>query len=214
MSAFSWDTESNAGSESSSKVEFVKFPEGITRVRVIDEAPYQRWTHFMQKHKRSINCPGKGCPICDIRRAEKANKLPYSHAMAKRFSLNVINRETGRVEILEQGKTFIQDMKDIMSDLTEEQHTLLDADLKVRRRGMTKDDTTYRLDLDKTYPLSSEDEKLLEQRVDLQEYFKPHTPHQILRILAGEAWEDVMKAEEVVDADKHVDIEEEDIEIS
>lgn len=193
MSQFSWDVDSNTGGTSGDKANFAKFPEGITKIRVIDEAPYQRWTHFMKKFKRSINCPGKGCPICEIRRAEKQNKMPYSHAMAKRFALNIINRETKRVEIMEQGKTFIQDLVDLMGDLRSEGKTLLDADIKVRRRGLGQDDTTYRLDIDEKYAMTEADKDLMEnKRIKLDEYFKPHTPEQILRLLNGEAWEDVM----------------------
>jgi hypothetical protein len=195
MSTFSWDVDSNTGGTGGGdKANFAKFPEGITKIRVIDEAPYQRWTHFMKKFKRSINCPGKGCPICEIRRAEKQNKMPYSHAMAKRFALNIINRETNRVEIMEQGKTFIQDLVDLMGDLREDGgKTLLDADIKVRRRGLGQDDTTYRLDIDSVSALSDIDKDLIDKkRIKLDEYFKPHTPEQILRLLNGEAWEDVM----------------------
>jgi hypothetical protein len=198
MSTFSWDVDTNTGGNGGGdKANFTKFPEGITKIRVIDEAPYQRWTHFMRKHGRSINCPGKGCPICEIRRAEKQNKMPYSHAMAKRFALNVINRETNRVEIMEQGKTFIQDLVDLMGDLREDGKTLLDADIKVRRRGLGQDDTTYRLDIGDKYELSDIDKDLMEsKRIKLDEYFKPHSPEQILRILNGEAWEDVMKSDQ------------------
>jgi hypothetical protein len=221
MSNVSWDLDTNTGSSTGGgKANFAKFPEGITRIRVIDEAPFQRWTHFMKKFNRSINCPGKGCPICDIRRVEKTNKVAYTHQMAKRYALNIINRETGRVEILEQGKTFIQDLKDNMTDLAETGKSLIDADIKVRRRGMGQDDTSYRLDVEKTYPLSADDEKLIKEKVDLKEYFKPHTPEQILRVLQGEAWEDVMKTQEGTsephpDAHPdHIDLQDEEIEIS
>lgn len=193
MSTFSWDVNAgNNGSGNDSKAEFLKFPEGITRIRIVDAAPYQRWTHFMKKHKRSINCPGRGCPICEIRRQEKANGMPYTYQMAKRFAINAINRETGRVEILEQGKTFIQDLQDIMADLKADGEELINADIKVRRRGTGQDDTSYRLDVDKIYPLSADDEKLIKGKIALDEYFKPHTPEQILRIINGEDWATVM----------------------
>jgi hypothetical protein len=143
--------------------------------------------------KRSVNCPGKGCPICEIRRMEKQNKMPYTHAMAKRFAINIINRETNRVEIMEQGKTFIQDLSDLMTDLKEDGLTLLDADIKVRRRGLGQDDTSYRLDIADKTPLTDIDKDLIDnKRIKLDEYFKPHTPEQILRLLNGEEWEKVM----------------------
>lgn len=219
MSNFSWNLDSNESG--GQKAEFTKFPEGITRVRVIDNAPYQRWTHFIAQYKRSVNCPGKGCPICEIRKQEKQNKLQSKHTMTKRFAINVINRETNRVEIMEQGKTFMQDLVDLMTDLKAQGHSLLDADIKVRRRGMGKDDTSYRLDIDKVYQLSTGDTELLKNGIKLDEYFKPHTPEQILRILNGEDWAEVMKTQDDASNettqstnDEHIQIDEEDIEIS
>lgn len=216
MSSFSWELDNQTEGQ---KAEFVKFPEGITRIRIVDKAPYQRWTHFIPQLKRSINCPGKGCPICEMRKNEKANKLPNKYNMSKRFAINVLNRETNRVEILEQGKTFMQDLVDIMKDLQEEHHTLEDADLKVRRRGTGREDTSYRIDVDKVTPLSKSDEEKLEGRIKLDEYFKPHTPEQILRILNGEEWNEVMSAnseadKESLDATEPSYEPDEDIELS
>lgn len=193
MSNFSWELDNTSDGQ---KAEFVKFPEGITRVRVVDPAPYQRWVHFIPQFKRSVNCPGKGCPICEMRKNEKANKMPNKYQMSKRFAINVINRETNRMEILEQGKTFFQDLIDIRKDLTEEGEDLLNADIKVRRRGMGREDTTYRLDRDKIYPLTDKDKELLKNKIQLDEYFKPHAPEQILRILNGEDWNTVMSGNE------------------
>ena len=50
-----WDFESG-GSERT--VEFTKFAEGITNIRVVDDVPNIRWTHWMPQIKRSVNCPG------------------------------------------------------------------------------------------------------------------------------------------------------------
>jgi hypothetical protein len=183
----------------------------------VDDAPFQRWTHFLRKHKRSVNCPGRGCPICEIRKQEKANGIKqHTYDMSKRFVMHVINRETNRLEMIEMGKTFVQDLKDLMTDLGEEKLLLVDADIKVRRRGMTKDDTSYRLDIGEKSPLSPEDLKLLANKVDFEEYFAPHDPDKILRVLNGEEWADVMKREEEPKKDAHIDLEEDEngIEIS
>jgi hypothetical protein len=103
MSNVSWDLDSGSGS--SDKVEFTKLPEGLTRLRFVDDAPFQRWTHFLRKHKRSVNCPGRGCPICEIRKQEKANGIKqHTYDMSKRFVMHVINRETNRLEMIEMGK--------------------------------------------------------------------------------------------------------------
>ena len=201
-----WDFEANTNN----KVEFTKFPVGITKIRVIDEEPYVRWTHWLTQHKRSINCPGRGCPICEIRKNQKANKEPYSYGMSRNFALNVINRETGNVEIMEQGIGFFQDLRDVMQDLKDMGHNLIEADIKVRRRGTGKDDTSYRLDIDEIYTLTDEDKKLVEEKIDLEKYFKPHTNEQITRVLNGESWEDVMYNNEEDEANEKL---EEDIEV-
>ena len=189
-----WDLGGNGGEERK-KAEFAKFPVGITRIRILDEIPFTRWTHFLNKFKRSINCPGRGCPICEIRKNQKANKETQTYAMARRIAINIYNYETKRVEIMEQGVTFFEDLRDLMQDLTEDGKQLRDAIIKVRRRGEGKDDTSYRLDVDKIEPLADEEiTKMSEDLTDLSEYFKPHTNEQILRIVNGEDWEDVMKS--------------------
>lgn len=183
-----WDFDGN----DSSKKEFTKFSEGITKIRIIDDAPNIRWTHWMQKHQRSINCPGRGCPICDIRQKQKNNKEQYTYPMARRLSMQILNRGTGKLEIMEQGVTFFEDLKVVREDLNKANKTLLDVDVQVRRRGTTKDNTTYRLDVAEEYPLTEVELEIIKNKVDLNEYFAAHTPEQILRILNGEEWNEVM----------------------
>ena len=188
-----WDLGGNGG-EDKKKAEFTKFPVGITRIRILDEIPFTRWTHWLMKFKRSLNCPGKGCPICEIRKQQKANKETQTYAMARRVAINVYNYETKRVEIMEQGVTFFEDLRDLMQDLSDEGKDLRDAIIKVRRRGESKDDTSYRIDVDKFEPLTEEEkEEYQKDIVDLKEFFKPHSTEQVLRIVNGEEWDEVMK---------------------
>lgn len=178
----SWNFSTNNG-----KAEFTKFPVGITRIRIIDETPHIRWVHWMPAHKRTVNCPGKDCPICEIRRQQRTNKEPYTYGVSRRFTMNIFNYETGKIEIMEQGITFFEDLRDLKNDLEEENKTLQDAIIKVRRRGTGKDDTSYRLDIDG----QAEEDLPAEEITDLIEYFKPHTSEQILRLVNGETWEEV-----------------------
>jgi hypothetical protein len=206
-----WDFDTKNDS-SSKKAEFTKFPEGITRIRIVDSAPTIRWTHWLNQHKRSINCPGRGCPICNIRQKQKVNKEPYSYNMTRRFAINVLNRETGKVEIMEQGKTVFEDIRDLIEDLRIKGITLGDTDLRVKRRGTGKDDTSYRVDLDEKSPLTDAELKLIEEnRMDLEDYFKSHTAEQITRILSGEKWEDVMSGTTTSEADEEESDEEVEI---
>ena len=201
-----WDFDSKDGS-SGTKVEFTKFPVGITKIRVIDEEPYVRWVHWLPQWKRSVNCPGKGCAICEVRAQQKLNSQPYTYQVGKRLAMGIINRETGKVEVMEQGTGFYQDLRDIMMDLRGEGKKLIDVDLKVRRRGTGKDDTTYRIDLDVESPLNNTDVELIKGKVDLAEYLKPHTFDQILRLVQGESWDDVMKREDTTSEAKDEAIE-------
>lgn len=185
-----WDFKETGATNK--KQEFTKFPEGITKIRVVDTEPFERWTHFLLKDKRSINCPGKGCPICQIRKNQKANKLNYTYPMSRRFALQILNRNTGKLEIMEQGITFMQDLRDVMEMLHEDGKKLIDADLQVRRRGTGKDNTSYRIDVAEEYPLTDEDKAMMKEMIDLKEYFKPHEPEKIARVIAGEPFDEVM----------------------
>lgn len=182
-----------------SKAEFTKFPVGTTHIRVIDDAPFVRWTHWMPKHSRAVTCPGQACPICEIRKKQKEAKLDYTYGVSRRIAINIINRETGKVEIMEQGINFFNDLRDLMKDLKDEGKKLSDVDIKVRRRGSGKDDTSYRLDIDKEYPLSENDISLMSAKQDLSEYFKPNTIEQIQRLVDGESWDDVFSKDNTED---------------
>lgn len=188
MTNASWDFNQTSTTK---KNDFTKFPEGITRIRIVDTAPLMRWTHWMPKHSRALNCPGKGCPICEIRKQQKANGEPYSYGVARKFAITVLNRETKKVEILEQGVTFFQEVKDIMDDLASKGKTLMDVDLRVKRRGTNQTDTSYRIDVDEEYPLTEDDLKLLEERPNIENFVKPHDVEKILLLIQGSTWEEV-----------------------
>jgi hypothetical protein len=189
MSNYGWDLDGGSGG----KAEFTKFPVGTTRIRVVSGAPHIRWTHWMAKFKRSINCPGvKICPIDDITRKQKANGEKPTYNATRRYAMNIYNYETGRMEIMEQGKTFMEDLKLLMQDAKEEGKVLSDWVLKVRRTGTGKDDTKYRIDKQE----DATEELPVEGVIELDEYFKPHTVEQITRILNGEDWDEVMKTDD------------------
>ena len=189
----SWNFNSNAGG--GKKAEFTKFPTGITKIRILDNAPNIRWVHWMPQFNRSINCPGnKVCPICEIRQQQKANNENYSYNMSRRFAMNIYNFETKKVEIMEQGVNFFEDLRDLKGDLEDEGKELQNAVVKVRRRGTGKDDTSYRLDIEEYNPVNLEE--LKEEIIDLDEFLKPNEPNDILRLVNGESWDEVFSKEE------------------
>lgn len=204
MSGWEFDKKSGSGSDTD-KVKWTKLPEGITRIRLLDDSPNIRWTHWVNKFQRSVNCPGKGCPICEIRKQEKANKLPNTYAVGQRFAINVWNYETKSVELLEQGKTFFTDLRDLIMDLQSEGIDATGAVFKVRRRGTGKDDTSYRIDIDNKSAMEDEVKAKLSQRTNLDDYFKPHTVDQIKEVVvakpngkddANKIWGTIMQGEE------------------
>lgn len=192
--SISWDL----GGGDTTTVEFTKFPVGTTRIRVLDPAPHIRWHHWLNQFGRSINCPGmRVCPIDDIIDKQRANREEPTYDRGRRYSLNIFNYETNRVEIMEQGKTFLEDLKLVMQDLADEGLKLSDVKLRVRRTGLGKDDTKYRIDIDE----SVKDEPIPEGVTDLKEYFKPATVEQITALLNvtenhQEAFAEIMYSED------------------
>lgn len=215
----SWDLDKgNEGGGSSSS--FTKFPVGLTNIRVIDPAPHQRWIHWMNQFRKSVTCPGKGCPICEIRKREKANKQKETYSMQKKFAINILNRATEAREIMEQGRTFMDDLVMVKQDIEKDEETgqetgktLLDFDAKVRRTGTEQDDTKYRIDKGNESPLSDKDKELMETRVDLDEYFKPTSVEQITQLLNGAKWDDVFGTNDKKDGETVSGLPEEEIEI-
>lgn len=183
-----WDLDSGS-SGGGSKKNFTKFPVGTTHIRVVDKAPHIRWTHWMNEHRKSVTCPGmKVCPIDEIISRQKANGEKETYTRSRKYAMNIYNYETEQVEIMEQGKLFMEDLKIVMEDAKDAGKELSDLKLKVRRQGTDKDNTKYRIDV-----AGDADEELPTEGVtDLEEYFTPHTPEQITRLVAGEKWEDVM----------------------
>lgn len=188
----SWNLEapSNGGASSGEKKNFTKFAEGITFIQLIDNAPNVRWVHWLPQHRRSITCSGRGCPICEIRNKQKANGEKQTYGMSRRFAMNVYNHDTKQVEIMEQGKTFFEDLRDLVDEVVAEGKNPSDVVFKVRRRGTTQEDTSYRIDIDGSKSAAKYDENKV---TELSEYFKPITNEQALAIVQGMAFDDAMK---------------------
>lgn len=185
----SWDEINNNASE---KTNFTTFGEGSTIIRVVQDEPFSRWSHWMPRAKRSITCPGKGCPICNLIKSAKANKETPQYSSSKRHSINVINRNTERLEIMEQGKGFFQSLL----DLNKEVGKVSDYDIKVIRKGLDMNNTTYTLIPLPAKPLSPEDEAMKSGIIDLKEYMKAPTNEQIIQLINGADPKEVFKQNE------------------
>lgn len=192
-----WDkVGENEGQTEGKKNEFTRFPEGDTFITIIDDEPVIRWTHWFPKHKRAFNCPGRGCLICDIRAKQKEAGEQYSYSSAKRFAINIWNHNTNRLEIMEQGQGFFEDLKDLRIDLIENNKVFADVKLRVRRRGLGQFDTSYRIDISDDIEFTDKQMEEIKERINLAEYYKPNTNEQAQRLLNGETWDEVMYGDE------------------
>lgn len=182
----SWNFEetSKQGGKSTNKVEFARLPEGITKIRVLDNVPFFRWAHWMPQFSRKVTCPGTGCPVCavnkEMRNAGKDNK----YGNTRNWSLNIFNHNTGKHELLEQGITFMEELRVAMEELKEDGKELTDAVLKIRNR-MSGGRSTWRIDIDSDdEPLTDEEKEAINNAVDKNDYFKAPTIEQLNELLS------------------------------
>lgn len=180
------------------KVEFINFSPGkASTIRVIGDKPIQRWKHWVQMHSRSYICPGKGCPICEINNKAKANGGEAKYNNQYKHHILVVDKDDSKVKILENSSTFFGDLNTLRKEVGD-----LDTyDIKVIRNGKGRD-TTYSLIPIPGTELTEEEQKNVEATdIDLEEYFRPPTPEQLTRLLAGEDPDDVFQSEEEVTGD-------------
>ena len=178
-----WNEVTNDSNTSGARVDFVSFKEGVnTIIRVIDEEPFSRWAHWLPQYKRSLTCPGRGCPVCEVIQAAKANKEKARFNSGKRHAIRVINRNAdNQVQILEQGKTFFGQLYDLHTEVGD----IRGYDIKVVRKG-SDTDTAYTLIPLAAKELSEDDQKAIaESSIDFAEYFKAPTNEQLVKIIEG-----------------------------
>lgn len=186
--------ETNNDGASSEKLAYVKIPEGTTKYRVRDGEPVSRWSHWIQQANEGkgmgITCTGKGCKICAILAEDKKNKVKSKYNSQKKHSLNVINRATGKIEILDQGNKIFEGLLTVMEQMGD----LRNYDITITRKGTGQTDTTYTvLPVFPPIPLTAEEEAM--KLYDLNAINAPFTSKQIDMILTGVKIDEVIKAE-------------------
>lgn len=198
-----WDEVTKDNSYNSDKLEFTKLENGITELRFLDEEPFVRWAHWLQNCKRNISCLGTTCPVCNaIKNAKKAGvKSPYNSN--RKFAMHVYNFKTGRVEMLEQSKTFFASLL----ALHQEMGDIRKYNIKVKTQNAGTTDVLHTL---LPCPPSELSEEIKEECKDLkpfEEVFKLATPDQILDLMNGKSPEEVFsKPEESSSEDEQVGI--------
>lgn len=218
LQLFGWDDiEDDNNNES---IDFVKFPEGNTTIRIIDEKPYTRWTHWIPQANEgkgaSITCIGKGCPICELISQAKANKEKPKYNSRKVHTMRVINRTTGKVEINEQGKMFYQNLNSIRKEIGD----IRCYDVKVIRKGTGKSDTSYTLlplapsgkfemkdDRYKFIDYDDKDKELVDKDFSFDEFYVKPDVETILQILDGKPFSEIFGNKDDNEEDIEGDIE-------
>ena len=184
------DVKENNGGSEKKEVNFVSIADKETVVlRVLSEEPISRWSHWIPSVKRSFTCLGKGCPVCEIIKQDKANKANARYSSSKRHSLIVWNYATKRVEVLEQGNDFFQNLLAFVED--PDLGDLRDYDIKITRRGTGKDTSYTVIPCAKKRVSKEVEDAFATCGIDLEKYYAPCTSQQMIDILSGKPIEEV-----------------------
>ena len=111
--------------EGKGETNYVKFVEGNNQMRILDKEPKAVWVHWLANANNgkglSVVCLGKDCPMCQKYRYDKANKIQTRDRLSRQFVINVYNRNTERVELLQKGKSIFETLATFhkqMGDIT------------------------------------------------------------------------------------------------
>lgn len=131
-----WNEVLNSGArENKEEVRFVKFNEGANNLRILDEEPVAVWKHWVQGANggkgMSIVCLGKNCPMCEKNKSDKANNLKTKDRIQRVFIINVYNRATKQVEVLEKGTTIFK----TLATFHEQMGDLRNYDVNILKTG-------------------------------------------------------------------------------
>lgn len=214
----SWDAVKDNGSKSSGdkkEVNYLQVPIGKTKFRVLDAAPYAYEEYWSSKGNggkgTSIPYKGKDCllekenkeyldrelpkakQIKDEKKRKAAMRKVYQGQPWKRrkkFAINVLDRATGQVAILDKGLAVFKELRKYQEDA--EYGDLRNYDVTLERTGEGLETEYTVIPARNNIPLTAEEQAL--ELFDLEEV-KDHsyvTPEQLLRIAKGETWEDVL----------------------
>lgn len=181
----SWNDVRSEGSRE--KVPYTKFPEGLTKIRVLDAEPYSWWQHWIPSTKTSVSCMSNDCPICEVISKEKAAKETPTYNNSRRHALRVWNYSTNQMEIMIQGRGFMQNLL----ALHEEVGDIRTYDIKIKRSG---NDVTTTYTALPTAPSEFEfADKIYD--VDMEDLFKAPDRATMIQLMQGKKWADLKNNE-------------------
>lgn len=192
----------NNKSEGASKFEnaFLKLGSGKNRIRVVQGEPFSRWVHWIPQANGgkglSVNCPGKGCPICKDIAENRKNKTKSKYSARKSHAINVINKKDGEpkeIKILDKGNGVFSKLKVLMDNMGD----LQTYDVDIIMTGKDFSDIEYNvLPVFPQTELTGEEKDLSTNLYDLKEAFPMYSISEVEMFMNGATVEEVFKLRE------------------
>lgn len=202
----SWNTVGNSEGTEKKEVNYIKFPEGATIIRLLDKAPVTQWTHWLKAPANGgkgvgVVCIGKSCPVCALMAKEKAQNVAKenrAYTSKKTHMINILIKKsdgTKEVALLEQGNGLFGQLKDAMVMMASAglEPDLTSVDIMVNRTGTGFSNTKYSVMplMNKLSPLTAEE--LAMEKYDLATVKPILTAEQIIAVSNGAKLEDIAK---------------------
>lgn len=197
-----WNDLLNTQTQQGNKeeVKYTKLNVGITKLRILDDEPYTRYTHWIQSANAGkgsgVDCIGRDCPVCaEIRKAKSQGaKSKYSNTRSN--AINVYNYNTGEVEILDKGMKIFQAIATIASQMGDPKN----YDINITRTGEGFGNITYNvLPVFPPTEMSDEVKAKAENKYNIREIRKPLNMTQVQMLIDGKSIADVTKTEDTQD---------------
>ena len=196
-----WDEVTRESGGNGNRLEFTKLENGITELRFLDEEPFVRWAHWLQNCKRNISCIGVNCPVCNAIKSAKSAGVKSPYNSNRKFAMHVYNFKTGKVEMLEQSKTFFASLL----ALHQEMGDIRGYNIKVKTQNAGTTDVLHTL---LPCPPTELDDEIKEQCKELkpfEEVFKLATVDQIIDLMNGKSPEEVFSTNEDNSEDEKIE---------
>ncbi len=183
--------QSEGSGGSGNKVNYAKLKTGVNTGRILDDHPESRWTHWIPQANGgrglSVDCLGTStCPVCAAMAEDKTANRKARYTSRKQHAINWLNRETGEVEILEQGQKVFGGLKILLEQMGD----LRNYDVKIVRTGETFNNIDYNvLPVFPPTPLTDAEKGMEKYEADVLK--KSFTAEQIEQFLAGATMDDV-----------------------
>lgn len=192
-------------SESKDKLEFMKFPEGRSVLRIVS-SPFARTGHWIPQAKVSVECIGNGCPICEIRRQAKDAGEDAQYNKRNTWMFWAIDRADGVFKIVDQGKTFMSGIQSMREDLIEDDKNadVTAFDIQIRRKGTDAQNTSYTFTAKEVEPLTDAEKTTIASLKPLKDIPLRLEANQIVELLAGKELKEIF-SEQNSDSSTEVD---------